>query len=163
MARGPAPRDPRHRLMEKVSPEPTSGCWLWSGNVNSNGYGVIGVGSRTDGSRGNELTHRLSYKLNTGEIPVRKMVCHRCDNPSCVNPDHLFLGTQSDNMKDCKSKGRSRGAPKRDICGRCGREKSGNNLYIVSTRARPNQTRCRHCSRAASKRHYDRSKQGRPR
>lgn len=88
-------------LEMNTSPEPMSGCFLWTGFVNRQGYGRIRWQGR------NELVHRLSYELSTGVHPGAKFVCHKCDNPSCLNPDHLFLGTAKDNNKDRASKGRN--------------------------------------------------------
>lgn len=79
------------------------GCWEWSGYRNERGYGFTRVGGR--GSRG-VLAHRLSYMVNVGEIPDGLHVLHRCDNPACVRPDHLFLGTNLDNIRDRMAKGR---------------------------------------------------------
>jgi len=77
----------------------SSGCWQWNGAHDTRGYGfVIYDGKRT-------RTHRLAYLLFKG--PVKNLcVCHRCDNPPCINPEHLFLGTQTDNMNDARNKGR---------------------------------------------------------
>lgn len=94
-------------FMEKVHPEPNTGCWLWTGTDKGNGYGMITVGGRR------ELAHRVSYRLYKSEIPSGMYVCHQCDTPSCVNPDHLWLGTQRENIRDCVAKGRAnRRAPK---------------------------------------------------
>lgn len=92
------------RFEAKVSPEPMSGCWLWTGAVKELGYGVIGLGSRTQGTA---KAHRVAYELYKGEIPAGLAVMHTCDNPGCVNPNHLEVGTLSDNMRDCVAKGRN--------------------------------------------------------
>lgn len=77
----------------------TSECWLWTAGK-SNGYGVY---------RHSLKAHRVSYELSFGPIPVGMFVCHKCDTPLCVRPDHLFLGTAGDNNADRAAKGRSRG------------------------------------------------------
>lgn len=78
----------------------SSECWLWTGHVNTYGYGNLRVAGNW------VLTHRLSYEWVHGPIPAGMHVCHRCDTPRCVNPDHLFLGTPSDNIDDMVRKGR---------------------------------------------------------
>lgn len=89
------------RITSKIWPEPMSGCWLWSG------YDVSGYGRTRFGARCNRvLVHRLIFETVVGPIPEGMCVCHRCDNPSCCNPDHLFLGTLSDNTQDMLAKGR---------------------------------------------------------
>jgi hypothetical protein len=78
------------------------GCWEWQGGRFDlrGGYGCISI------SRKNHLAHRVSYEWNIGAIPRGLWVLHKCDNPPCVRPDHLFLGNQAANMADAKAKGR---------------------------------------------------------
>jgi len=80
------------------------GCWGWKGSKNPGGYGKITV--RIEGKPITISAHRLAYTAYRGDIPLGKLVLHRCDNPACTNPDHLFLGTHQDNMKDKIAKGR---------------------------------------------------------
>lgn len=106
MAYGKKPRLLADRLSDLVSPEPTSGCWLWVGGVDADGYGLVTIGSRSDGSRRNGKAHRLSYEIANGPIPDGLSVCHSCDQPGCINPRHLWLGTTSENLADRDRKGR---------------------------------------------------------
>ena len=91
----------QERFDERYTPEPMSGCWLWAGTIETGGYGQVWV--REYGRLC--LAHRLSWSLHCGD-PGKSYVLHRCDNPPCVNPAHLFLGTHSDNMRDRSAKGR---------------------------------------------------------
>jgi len=83
-----------------------SGCWIWLGAKLHDGYGLITVGSRTNGTRISRRVHRVAYEIFIGSLPRRLLVCHSCDTPLCVNPEHLFLGTHKDNHQDRERKGR---------------------------------------------------------
>src|SRR5689334_15866969 len=101
---------PRHRplmdrLLERSSPEPNTGCWLWLGPVRPDGYGTIGRGGRNGGM---VPAHRASYEVHFGPPPKELCVCHRCDVKTCINPAHLWLGTKKDNTQDMMRKGRWR-------------------------------------------------------
>jgi len=91
------------RLLANV--EKTESCWIWTGLRSGHGphmYGRISFRGK------NSIAHRVSWMLFRGEIPQGLSVCHRCDVPLCINPDHLFLGTHAANMHDMRSKGRGR-------------------------------------------------------
>lgn len=87
----------------------SEGCWEWLGGKDFRGYGRFSCGYKTLIG-----PHRFSWMIHYGGFPIELNVCHKCDNPSCVRPDHLFLGTQSDNNLDAVAKGRQIGAKKRD-------------------------------------------------
>ena len=89
------------RFERNFIPVTESGCWLWTGYSRRDGYGYIAHNKRAIGA------HRASWIIYRGDIPEGLHVCHTCDVRDCVNPDHLFLGTASDNMQDCVRKGRS--------------------------------------------------------
>lgn len=90
----------RCALKSRLSLNSETGCLEWSGGLSSTGYGRVGF-------LGNiYYCHRVSYEMHKGPIPDGLIACHKCDNPKCCNPEHLFLGTQADNMRDMGRKGR---------------------------------------------------------
>ncbi len=91
------------RFHSKYIPEPNSGCWLWTAAMVGYEYGGLWVNGKTD------RAHRVSWKLYYGDIPNGLQVCHKCDTPLCVNPEHLFIGTHKENMHDALRKGRMKG------------------------------------------------------
>ena len=91
------------RFWSKVSIREKDECWPWTGKRDRDGYGKIRNHYKE------VRAHRLSYELNIGDIPMGLVVCHSCDNPCCVNPKHLWVGTQQDNNKDKALKNRARG------------------------------------------------------
>lgn len=111
----------KERFYARFTVEQSSGCWNWTGLTNAKGYGLIG--GAINGKRykaGSMLAHRVSWMLHFGDIPEGEgahgtIVMHKCDNPSCVNPEHLRLGTQSENVTDMIVKGRR--PPRRRVVG----------------------------------------------
>lgn len=153
----------QQRFDEKYIPEPFSGCWLWTGSLDGNGYGLIFANGRSHHAA------RIAWLLKHGEeVPKDLYACHRCDIRSCVNPDHIFLGTNSDNMMDAIKKGRKKyrsGFGKnwegirelkfnsKPTCKR-GHLKSGDNLYINPRGI----AHCRECMRIWSRAHPETKK-----
>lgn len=93
------------RFWPKVQRAGPAECWGWTGATNGVGYGKLQSGRRGEPAL---YAHRVAYKLAYGDVPDGLFVLHRCDNPSCVNPQHLFLGTNLDNVRDMTRKGRQR-------------------------------------------------------
>lgn len=118
------------RFWEKVDKSPGFGrdgdCWEWQAAKNKRGYGTITIGPRPF------LAHRVSYELENGKIEGGLLVCHRCDNPACVNPNHLFLGTHADNNADMKAKGRYYKPAPRTHC-KEGHAFTPENTYVMAS------------------------------
>lgn len=104
-ARIKQPRSPQDRFWEKVRVAGPTECWEWQAST-ANGYGRFRIGNTC------HLAHRFSFELHNGPIPSGMLVCHACDNPPCVNPDHLFLGTIADNNRDMAAKNRTNRIPR---------------------------------------------------
>lgn len=98
---------PEIRFWNKVKKQPGDGCWEWQGCITKNGYGRFGVLAR----KLSVWTHRYALELAGIEIPPGMCACHKCDNRKCVRPDHLFVGTLADNVRDMRAKGRNRTCP----------------------------------------------------
>lgn len=101
---------PLERLLRNSIPEPNSGCWLWLGGLNRQGYGQINMPGNKQ-----QRAHRLSYKIHKGEIPKGLDVRHTCDIRCCINPDHLIVGTKQQNAQDAIERNRYvRGEKRKD-------------------------------------------------
>lgn len=110
----------------KFTPEPNTGCWLWNGPHNLQGYGRFTISRKSSIGYRTQAAHRFSWLLYRGPIENDFWVLHKCDTPACVNPDHLFLGTRTDNVHDMAKKGRVRRQNSRHCIN--DHEMAGNNL-----------------------------------
>lgn len=134
---------PQRRFDNKVAPEPNTGCWLWYGGTNEHGYGIFFADGRF------QKAHRLAYRWAHGDFDQSLDVLHSCDNPACVNPDHLRLGTHADNMRDMARRGRQ-WQQKQAHC------KRGHPL-TADNRSNSSQ-RCLICRRASANAYYARQR-----
>lgn len=114
-------RPAMERFESHFTPEPNSGCWLWFGAANKKGYGNFFFEDKF------YRAHRWIYEQINGPVSATLDMCHKCDNPSCVNPDHLFPGTRSDNMQDSIRKGRVRRNERKDSNGKWARKSENDN------------------------------------
>lgn len=134
----------QERFDAKYMPVPEAGCWIWTGAVNcERGYGYFIYEGKP------RLAHRASWSIHNGPIPDGANVLHRCDIPSCVNPNHLFLGTLSDNMKDCSVKGRTE-KQQRTHCPRGHEYTASNTTWNHDGKHRE----CRECKNARNRLNY---------
>jgi hypothetical protein len=136
------PPTAEQRFWKMVDRNGPNGCWLWTGGKTGSGYGRIDIDEK--GVR----AHRFSYELDTGINPGKLQVLHKCDNPPCVNPEHLFLGTIFDNMRDCALKKRNC-QQKKTHCPK-GHPLEGDNL-VVGYLLRKNRRTCRTCRNIQNK------------
>jgi hypothetical protein len=136
--RGPTPIPAVDRIAAKS--EWQGDCLVWTGGLSLNGYGQ--VRERIDGKRTQTGAHRIIYRDTIGPIPDGMFVCHTCDNPPCVNPEHLFVGQPVDNTRDMIQKGRALFRERPTHC-HMGHEFTPENTYTYSNGKRM----CRTCSR----------------
>ena len=122
------------RFPARVTPDPASDCWLWTGFIQPNGYGRAYMDKKM------QFAHRIAFSLAKGPIPSKTCVCHRCDNPRCVNPEHLFLGDQAANIGDMIQKHRQNNQKKTQCP--AGHEYTPENVYLYQGRRY-----CRACTR----------------
>lgn len=141
------------RFWDNLNKEDSEICWNWMGYRNRVGYGQIKVGGK------NLRAHRVAYAIANGHVPASLDVLHSCDNPPCCNPNHLWLGTDLDNVADKVAKGRqAKGAIMAPYGGVFQRAqthcKRGHPFDEKNTRHRNGTRRCRTCVREWSKAHY---------
>lgn len=136
-------------FFNSVDVGPAAFCWVWKGRIRQDGYGSIAKrGTRA----GHFLAHRISWLLHFGEIPPGLFVLHSCDNPPCVNPHHLGLGTNNDNIRDMIKKRRHH-SHKKTACPR-GHPYDRFAPRLTKDGSPGIARQCRRCSNAASAKYY---------
>lgn len=138
------------KFFDRINPEPNTGCWLWGGCIHHSGYGNFKFKGKLFSA------HRLSWVLHFGEVPKDLWVLHKCDVRACANPQHLFLGSASDNMFDMHNKKRHKKMWFKNSHCRNGHEYTKENSYINPKGLR----NCRVCIRACVKKYADKKKLG---
>jgi hypothetical protein len=138
----PKTRIPLERFKTKFIADESTQCWLWNSTKDKDGYGKFFIPPNR-----NDRAHRVSYELFKGNIPRGYFVCHKCDTPGCVNPDHLFLGDSFTNMQDCAATGRHREL-KKTHC------KNGHIFDAENTYLWRKERHCRKCRGIAQKNRY---------
>jgi hypothetical protein len=123
------------RFIGKIKSFEKDKCWEWSGYKRKDGYANFWIKDKV------YLAHRISYMISRGNVDKKTCVCHTCDNRSCINPDHLWTGTQADNMRDCAKKGRI--VNKEMAKTHCSRGHEYTHIYIKKTGGRTRK--CRIC------------------
>lgn len=139
------------RLLARVRKDEQTGCWLWTGPYYKkkkwpqNRYGFITLPKRYFGRKRPTGTHRAMMMAIHGSFPSEQVVCHRCDVPLCINPEHLFLGTMGDNIRDSRNKNRHHEG-KKDFCDR-GHPLFGDNVRVEQQKSPKTGIRriCRTC------------------
>lgn len=126
----------------------SSGCWEWQKYIGLNGYGQISINNKKIS------VHRLSYKLHFGHLPDDMHVCHKCDNRKCINPNHLWLGKDLDNLRDMWKKGRGKNQNmNKDKC-KNGHLFNGDNLKITNYKNRTQRRICITCEKEYGRKKY---------
>lgn len=147
--RGAPPRDPAEAYWGYVIKDHLheDKCWDWASTTDAFGYGIFYT--TIDGVKRRNAAHRFSWELHYGPIPEGLCVCHRCDNPPCSNPTHLFLGTKADNSRDAVSKGRMKNTRKPQTHCKRNHPLSGDNVVIKN-----GHRVCQECSRLRDRLYY---------